>query len=125
MWWSWNKGTTESQKPADLEPCDGFFQGLDLSVWVHLGYQVLKLDGEEFVIHLFCQYDDMNKRTYRIQGTEYRKKLIEDHHLYMHKYIQPQAMGSEEVYHYNHNPSRWLKDYMAETYRVSWSTGVS
>lgn len=107
-------------KPQAPKAWKNEFQGLDLNVWAHLGYQELQLDKTTFIIHLFCKREDHTVRAYRIQGTEYGKKLLEEHHTYLHKYTQPWSMGTSDLYTYIHSPSNYLKDYMAERYGHAW-----
>ncbi len=109
-------------KPATPKKWRNEFQGLDLDEWAYLGYQELTLDKTPYVIHLFCKQDDHNVRTYRIQGTEYSKKILEEYHTYIHKYTQPWSMGTGEIYYYNHAPSKFLKDYMVEQIGHVWDS---
>lgn len=111
------KATPTAKEP---KPWKNEFQGLDLDIWMHLGYQSLKLENIEYTVHLFCQREDHSKRCYKIQGASTRCTLLEEYHSYIHKYTQPWSMGSGEIYLYNHCPSKDLRNYMIETYAHIW-----
>lgn len=101
------------------------FQGFDLDVWAHLGYVVLKIDSNEYIVHQFCKRDDHSIRAFRAQGSDYAKQQLETYHTYIHRYLQPWAMGSKEIYSYITHPSRFLEEYMAERFGHSWSSDTN
>lgn len=107
--------------PAAPKQWRNEFQGLDLNEWAYLGYQSLKLDNTEYVVHLFCKHEDHSVRAYRIQGSDHGKKLMEEYHSYIHKYTQPWSMGTGDIYHYVHGPSNFLKEYMVDKFGHVWS----
>jgi hypothetical protein len=98
------------------------FQGLDLDIWAHLGYVILKIDQTEYIVHEFCKREDYNIRAYRIQASDYGKQQLETYHPYIHRHLQPWTMGSKEIYSYVTHPSRFLEEYMSERYGHIWSS---
>lgn len=112
-------------KPTENKEQTNSFQGLDLSVWAYLGHQVLTLDKTPYIIHLFCKHEDHSKRAYRIQSSDYGKKMLEEYHTYFHKYTQPWSIGSGEIYYYNHAPSNYLKEYMADQFGHVWDPATN
>ena len=121
---SWSKRRSSNSKTVEVEEeCDAWtneFQGLDLDEWMYLGFTELQLDSKPYILHMFCQYEDHSKRAVRIQGTEHSIKLIQDYHTYYQKYTQPWSMGDGEIYFYVTNPSRFLKQYMLDTWAHEW-----
>lgn len=113
----WSKRNVKAKEP---KPWKHEFQGLELDVWMYLGYTELQLDNKPYIIHMFCQHEDHSKREVRIQGTDRAVELIEDYHTYYQRYTQPWSMGDGEIYFYVNHPSKFLKQYMIEKYAHEW-----